>query len=150
MLRLFGCRDLALNFECTNAAPENIVTPKLPGEWGFIMNKLDKAGKLVVSVGLELEMPEPSLKFECGPNKNKFEVTGQFIAPITPIDKMSTTFKLKPKAAAGKQHPPRFEGGGVRSLTLQQVFPPMPPEGAGLTSTDTITSEEPLEIKAEE
>jgi len=150
LLRLFGCRDVALNFECTNAAPENIVTPTLPGEWGFIMNKLNKEGKLVVSVGLELGIPEPSVKFECGPNKNKFELSGQFIVPIAPIDKMSTTFKLKAKAVAGKQHPAKFEGGGVRALTLQQVFPPMPPKGAGLTSTDTITSEEPLEIKAKE
>ncbi len=147
-VKLFGCKEPALKVECHNSAPGEIDLVMF-GEYGFIKNFINKAGKLIVSVGMSLELSDPQT-FECGPNKNQYHLEGGGIGPVTPIDKMSTTFKFKFKAAVGKQKPARFEGGPKHAFTLEQTFPPMPPEEAGLTSTYANTNEEPLEVKAKE
>jgi hypothetical protein len=149
-LHLLGCKDLALNFECRNLGPEEIVMSKLLVELDFIHNFLNKEGKLVVSVGAPLPFEEPTISFECGPNKNQLTLSGVAIATVSPIDKMSKTLSLKLKEKSGKQMPSKFEGGGKLTPVLQQTFPPMPPAEAGLSSSDTATNEEQVEIKAAE
>lgn len=149
-LHLLGCKDLALNFECRNAAPEEILMLKLPIELAFITNHLNKEGKPVVSVGAPLPFEEPHINFECGPNKNQLTLSGIAIAVVSPIDKMSKTLKLLLKEKSGKQMPSKLEGAPVPTPVLQQTFPPLAPEGAGLSSTSTLTNEEPAEIKAAE
>jgi hypothetical protein len=148
--RLFGCRDLQLSFECRNLGPEEIVTAKLPGELGFTRNFINKEGKLVVAVALAISFEEPTVSFECGPNKNRLTLKGIVIAPVAPIDKMAKAVSVKLKQSKGKQMPAKLEGGGKQTLILQQTFPPMPPEQAGIASIDTNTNEEPMEIKAAE
>ncbi|HME05214.1 MAG TPA: hypothetical protein VKG38_19480 [Solirubrobacteraceae bacterium] len=148
-VKLLGCKENVFHFECRNAAPEEIDLA-MYGEYGFIKNALNKEGKLVVSVGMSLKVDDPQ-KFECGPNKDQYRIEEGVIAPVTPIDKMSaTTFTFKFKASAGKQKPPRFEGGGLEALILDETFPAMPPEQAGLTGTIKNTNEEAMEIKAKE
>jgi hypothetical protein len=149
-VHLMGCQDLAIPFECHNAAPEEIVLMKLQIETDFIHNHLNKEGKPVVSVGAPFPFEEPTRSFECGPNKNQFTLSGTAIAPVTPIDKMTKTLTLKLAQKSGKQNPNKFEGGGLLTPELQQTFPPMPKEQAGLAATDTNTNEEPLEVKGEE
>jgi hypothetical protein len=146
---LIGCKDLALNFECSNAAPEEILMLKLVIELEFLSNHLNKKGKLVVSVGAPIQFEEPHIYFECGPNKNKFTLSGIAIAPVSPIDKMSKTLSLKLKEKSGKQMPNKL-GSSKLVPVLQQTFPPLPPEEAGLSSINTLTYAEASELKAAE
>jgi hypothetical protein len=148
-VHLMGCQDLAIPFECHNAAPEEIFV-KLEMETDFIHNHLNKEGKPVVSIGAPFNFEEPTVNFECGPNKDQFTLSGIAIAPVTPIDKMTKTLTVKLVQKSGKQMPTKFEGGLPLSAKLQQTFPPMPKEQVGLSASDTNTNEEPLEVKGEE
>jgi uncharacterized membrane protein len=147
-VRLFGCKEFTFNFECHNNAPEELDFAMF-GEYGFINNFINKAGNLVVAVGMSLKIDDPQ-KFECGPNKNQFVFGGGAIGRVTPIDKMSSTFAFKFAAVKGKQKPAKFEGGVNQAFVLEETSPPMPPEEAGLTITYSNSNEEPLEIKAKE
>ena len=68
------------------------------------------------------------------------------IAPVTALDKMSSAFKVKFKASKGVQVPEEFESG-IKD-TLGWTASPSPEEPLGLTTTETLTTEELLEIKA--
>jgi hypothetical protein len=150
-VHLMGCQDLAIPFECHNAAPEEIFLGTLEIETDFIQNHLNKEGKPVVSIGAPFGFEEPTVNFECGPNKNQFTLSGIAIATVVPIDKMTAkvlTLKLVQKS--GKQMPNKFEGGVPLTAKLQQTFPLLPKEQAGLSATFKNTNEEPLEFKGEE
>jgi hypothetical protein len=73
------------------------------------------------------------------------EIDNAVIGTVAPIDKMSLTSTLTFKANKGKQVPEQFEAGlkdtllAIEGKTEQQV---------GLTTTDSATNEEQLEIKA--
>jgi hypothetical protein len=146
-LHLFGCKETTFNFECKNSAPEELDFVMF-GEYGFIRN-FTKEGKLVVSVGMALKFDDPQ-KFECGPNKNQYRMEGGVVGAVTPIDKASSTFTFKYAQSGGKQKPRHFEGGFNQAFTLEETFPAMPPEEAGLGVTFANVNEEPIEIKAKE
>ena len=71
-------------------------------------------------------------------------MTGSIIAPVTSVDKMTATFTVN-HYIKGKQVPEEFEGGAISRLNFLFINAE---EQAGLTATDTLINEEPLEIKA--
>ena len=86
--------------------------------------------------------------FTCGAGEaaTPVVVEGSAIASTSAIDKMSHTFTLKLSGRKGKQKPEAFDGG-TPDLLLASLGGAAA-EHAGLTSTLTVTNEEPLEIKA--
>jgi hypothetical protein len=128
--------------QSSSASAGEIKTAVLVGELEFI-NETQPAKPIV---GLDLKPAAagaPLATFECG--GTPASLGGSVIAPVTVIDKMATSFKMKATALAGKQLPEAFEGGPKDTLTLARAGG----SGvqAGLTTTQTIESEEPLEIK---
>jgi hypothetical protein len=85
----------------------------------------------------------PKARFNCG--GTKITVRGSVIAPTTPINKMTTTFTEKFKGAKDRQSVQRFEGEPTDVLEPSVNGGPYGP--SAFTSTDTISNEEPLEIR---
>jgi hypothetical protein len=112
-----------------------IVTSPLRSLLGFI--------KAPNEVGVDLSSVTGGPIAELGCAGVVISITGSVIAPITPISKMTTTFKEKFKAHIGIQSPEKFEGQPPDTLTCTVAGTPLP---CGLTSTETITNEELLEI----
>jgi len=151
-ITLTGCQRSATKASCQSVAAGagEIVTGALEGELGFIKNEFTN-GKHLVSVGLDIKHETDLAAFECGTGTGKELVTleGSVIAPITIIDKMAAGSTLRYKAVAGRQAPEQFESGLKDTLSTSVVSGlEKTIEQAGLTMTETITSEEPLEIKA--
>jgi hypothetical protein len=118
------------------------VTNELEGTLGYISG----GGTSKPSVGIRLA-PATGTQFadiECsGVNVT---LAGSMIATVTAqIDKMTLTSTLRFKALRGKQNPGQFEGGSSSSLTATSGSEA---EQAGLTSTESNSNEELLEIKA--
>jgi hypothetical protein len=141
-----GCERAATKEPCqsASAASGEIVAPSLAGELGFIEDEATESA-LTVSVGLDLSHAPTLLSAECAGAKEALDVTGSVIAPITKVDKMSSTFSLGYKASVGAQQPEAFEEGSKDTLTatLGQGA-----EQAGLTTKVKLTNEEKLEIRA--
>lgn len=125
-----------------------IKTPPLRSLYGFI--------KLPKNVGVSLEPPpgRAFAEFECGTYaipvvlESPPLANGSLIAPTGPVNEMESQFTEKFKASSGKQKPEQFETdpldiaeSSVNGGSWEQ---------AGLKSTDTVTNEEPLEIRTEE
>jgi hypothetical protein len=146
VIRLLGCEPMGGGV-CQNAATREIVI-SAHGGLGFIKNVVIK-GKLVLSVGVDLEPFEATTIICEGPGVGAplLSLFGSVIAPITPIDKMTGKFTLKYTATKGKQKPQKFEGAPKDTLSLERVATKVVEE-AGLTSIDSITNEELLEVKA--
>jgi hypothetical protein len=103
------------------------------------------------SVGLDLAGAVAVAAFECGAKVGGEAVTleGSVIAPLTPIDKMSSSFALKYKALGGYQAPEAFESGVKDTLTMSVLMGlERSSEQTGLTAAATLASEEPVEVKA--
>ncbi|HEX8714955.1 MAG TPA: hypothetical protein VF706_05230, partial [Solirubrobacteraceae bacterium] len=81
-----------------------------------------------------------------GASASKVLVEGGLIGVTSALDKMSRTLTLKFSAKRGKQRPEAFEGGAPDVLIASLAG--APPERAGIAATTSVTSEEPLEIKA--
>jgi phospholipase C len=148
-----GCTNAAMaSCQSEGASTGEVALSALAGELGFIKNRLNKEGKLVLSVGLALKPAQETnvASFECGGVLGQggagVVVKGAAIAPITPIDKMSKTGALKYLASSGQQRTTSFEGGPTEVLLASISGGAF--EQAGLTAASTITDEEPLEIKA--
>jgi hypothetical protein len=128
-----------------------VVLNALEGELGFIKNQV-KEGKLVLSVGWAFRPANEATvaSFECGGTIGQegapVVVKGAVIAPVTPIDKMTTTSSLKFAASGGQQRQKSFEGGATNVLSVSLAGAAF--EQAGLNSPDTVTGEEAAEIKA--
>lgn len=141
-----GCKTVLAGkgASCQSAAASQgeMRTSPLDGELEFI-NETNPANPVV---GLDLKPAASNadvVTFECA--GTSASIKGSVIAPITAIDKMGPTFKLKATAVEGKQAPEQFEGGLKDTLTL--AMSGSAEEQAGLTTTDTVVNEEPLEIK---
>lgn len=141
-LKLTGCAAGVKGSEgsCSSsgAAAGEIQTAQLNGALNFIDEGEEPA---LPTVGIDLTPASGTslATFECG--GKPVTVGGSVIVPISSLDKMATSFKLKAKATAGKQLPEAFEAEPNDTLTFNG-------EQAGLTSTSTLTNEEALEIKA--
>lgn len=94
--------------------------------------------------GVSLEAAEGSnfLQATCGGSEIK--IKGSVIASIG-SGEMLTVFTEKFKASGGIQKPEEFEGASKD--VLEASFGGVPFEQTGLTSTDEVTNEEPLEIR---
>ncbi len=136
--KLTGCAQSGKACQSSGAAAGEIQTAALNGSIDFIKENEEPAKP---EVGLDL-VPQSGTSlatFECGGPSQSVE--GSVIAPITAVNKMATSFKVKAKAVGGVQLPEAFEAGSKDTLTIGS-------EGAGLTATSTSTNEEPIEIKA--
>jgi hypothetical protein len=144
-LTLTGCKGVlhGKSASCQNTASQGeITTSPLDGELEFT-NETEPAKPIV---GLDLKPTPPStsvVAFECG--GEWVSLGGSVIAPISAVDKMASTFKLKAAATEGRQTPEQFEGGVKDTLTVAIAGGAQ--EQAGLTASDTVVNEEPLEIK---
>ncbi|HWX97552.1 MAG TPA: hypothetical protein VNZ01_11975 [Solirubrobacteraceae bacterium] len=123
------------------AAAGEIRTASLVGGMEFIK---EGEGTETPSVGVDLKPASGSTvaTFECG--GKAVSVGGSVIVPVTALDHMVTSFKLKALQAGGKQSPEEFEVGPKDTLTFNEGGE----EQAGLAGTLTNTNEELLEIKA--
>jgi hypothetical protein len=101
----------------------------------------------LLSVGWDLAHEPALISAECGGVKEGLEVSGSVIAPISTIDKMTSSYALKYTAPAGQQLPEAFEEGPKDTLTAS--IGGGPSQQAGLTAAEKITNREKLEIKAE-
>lgn len=142
-----GCERAANGESCQSAkaAPGVIVTSPLTGGLGFIEDQATESA-LHVSVGVDLGHEPSLLTAECGGAKEALVVKGSVIAPISKLDKMTSSFSLKYKASVGAQAPEHFEEAPNDTLLATMGFGA---EQAGLTTSEKIANEEPLEIKAE-
>jgi hypothetical protein len=130
----------ALGGKCqSEGAPAGeIVMSALEGELGVV-----KAGRKP-TVGWILKAASgPLATFKCG--ESNVSVTGSVIAPTKSVDAMTTAMAWKLKATKGKQRPERLLPGTRDILSFVTTSAE---EQAGLTMTDSVTSTEPLEIKA--
>jgi hypothetical protein len=127
--------------QSSSAAAGEVRTVALEGGMEFIKEGLPPE---VPSVGIDLKPASGSTiaTFECG--GKAVTVGGSVIVPVTALDKMSTSFKLKAIGTGGKQSPEAFEVGPKDTPTFNEGGE----EAAGLTAAFTNTNEEPYEIKA--
>ena len=142
-ITLTGCatgpKTKSLSCQSSGAAAGEIKTEPLAGSIDFI--KENEAPEKP-EVGLDLKAASGSnlVTFECGGASTS--VSGSVIAPLTAVDKMSTSFKVAAKESGGTQSVEAFEAGAKDTLSLGS-------EAGGLTAGETQTNEEPLEVKAE-
>jgi hypothetical protein len=145
-LTLTGCERASSHATCQSAtASGEIVTTELEGELGFI------TGGTKPAVGLDLRHAPSIATFSCSSAAGIEAVTleGSVIARIAPIDRAASTFTLRYKARAGRQVPEAFEEGLNDTLVAQTLVGlETTSEESVLLATATLSSEEPLEIKA--
>jgi hypothetical protein len=146
VITLTGCVHAGTKQPCqsSGASSGEIVTGDLTGKLGFISDEVS-ASASNVSIGLDISGQPSLLSAECGEQKEALAVRGSVIAPIGKLDKMSSSFTAKFTAKAGAQVPEAFEEAPKDTLTATLGFGE---EQAGLTSSQKLTSEEPMEIKA--
>ena len=149
-LRMLGCEIVAFGGKCQNAGPEEIVTITFEGDYGFIKAGVKPTAGVDLTIG-EGTTPENRIEFNCDtPSHGLIHVVmfGEVIAHMTPLDKMTKTFKKKYSQKGGKQNPTHFEGGPPESLTL--IIGASPPVRAGMLTAKAMvqSNEEPLEIRA--
>ena len=139
-LVLTGCELTSSKAQCQTlgAGAGEIKTSSLVGELGFIV----KAAK--PTVGWTLTSTGPSIAaITCGAVQSA--ITGSVIAPVSAVDKMRSSFALKYKASKGKQKPEALEKGAIETLVWNEGSSHLQ---LGLSATETITTEEALEVKA--
>jgi hypothetical protein len=144
-LTLSGCERASNHQPCQSVggASGQIVTNALEGTLGFI--NIAKP-----SVGLDLARQPALATFECTapglPGKELLTVEGSVIGQIAKLDEMVAGFTITYAGRAGRQVPEAFEGGATDTLLTSTVGGASEP--SALTSTVTVSDEEPLEIKA--
>ena len=145
-LVLSGCESKTTKQACqsTGAAAGEIRTSPLAGTLGFVKDEA-KGTEVLASVGVDLSHSPSLFTAECGGISEHVEVKGSVIVPISKVDKMSSSFSAKAAASNGKQVPEEFEGGAQDTLTATLGAGA---EQAGLTTSDKLSNEEQLEIKA--
>jgi hypothetical protein len=145
---LTKCESVSAKVGCSTVGAEN-------GEFrsNLLISTLGSIKPKSVGVDLTGKEGPNVIEFECGGSGSGdgalVFVHGSVIAPVTPANKMSTTFAQKFKAAKGLQKPTSFEGQPEDTLTMTTVLSKTEKteEKAGLTLTLTITNQEPLEIR---
>jgi phospholipase C len=148
-LVLSGCEQPGRG-SCQNekTTTGEITLSPIEGELGVIKQG---AGGKPPTVGSQLHPGSGQAvlgEFECGLGEDGLKVVldGSVIAPLSAVDKMSKTVKLKLAGKKGKQKPDAFEGAGASPLLV--TIGEGKAEQASLALEATETSKEPLEIKA--
>jgi hypothetical protein len=128
--------------ETPGAREGEVVTNRLEGGLGYISG----AGTTKPLVGMRLA-PASGTQFagvEC--SGVAVTLSGSVIGTVTGvIDRMALTSSLKFKASKGKQAPEQFEGGGSSVLSAAAGGEA---EQAGLTTSESNTNEEAVEVRA--
>jgi len=144
-ITLTGCetgpKGKVVSCQSSGAASGEVKTAALEGKLDFIKEN-EEGEKPEVGLDLKAASGTELAAFACGGSATS--VSGSVIAPITTVDKMSSSFKVTAKQSNGKQAVEAFEEGAKDTLS----FSPGAEAGA-LGATLTNTNEEPLEIKAE-
>jgi hypothetical protein len=133
-----GCRGGKTKSECQSAGAVagEIRTARLRSLYGFIERPKN--------VGVSLEAVRGNfMEFRCG--EESVVVRGSVIGPIRPVSKMSSTFTEKFKGAKGVQKVQKSEGEPTDILEASVNGGAF--RSAAFTSADTVTNEEPLEIR---
>ncbi len=151
VVRFTGCHTVG--FECTSPGQKigEIVTNPLEGKIG-IEKRVFKEGKEEPTknkIAFDL-FPTPEdgglyVAFKCG-TELSISVGGSVLVPLTPTNKMLTTFVLKYSAKKGKQKPEKFEGE-PKDVLLTSINTKAP-EQSGITIASTQSGEESLELNA--
>ena len=143
-LTLTGCKRPATGEACqsSGAGAGEIVTSPLSGELGFIEDFYEGEETLHVSVGLDLKHSPTLLTAQCG--ANEVAITGSVIVPLK-VDAMVKSFTAKFAAPGGKQVPEAFEEGSTDVLSSNLGGSA---EQTGLTASEKLVNQEPIEIKA--
>jgi hypothetical protein len=151
VVRFTGCHSVG--FECTSPGQKigEIVTNPLEGKIG-IEKRVFKEGKeeptkakIAFDLFPKLEDGGLYVSFKCGTELN-ISVGGSVLVPLTPTDKMLTTFVLKYSAKKGIQKPENFEGE-PKDILLTTINTKAP-EQSGITIASTQSGEESLELNA--
>lgn len=138
-----GCKVLGpFGGTCTGAKAEagEFSTEPLAADFGVIDGTASPAS---LGWSVHAVSGETFASFECG--GTAVTVTGSLIAPVTPINKMTASFKLAFSAPGGVQKPTSFQGGEEQVLTLHTVNAT---EQVGLTMADSIANERLVELRA--
>ena len=140
-LKLTGCHTGSATTgkacQSSGAGAGEIQTSTLSGSIDFIKENFLPTLP-VIGVDLKPASGSTLATIECGGSPQS--LTGSVIAPITVVDKMKTSFKVKATAAGGVQTPEAFEEASNDTLSLGG-------EGAGLNGAITQTNEEAVEVK---
>lgn len=153
-LTLHGCANAAGSESCQTSplmAGEIATSQPLEGTLAYISGG---EGKLL-RVGLDLQ-PEQTqaalLSFACG--SEAWTLTGSVIGQISPLNRMTSSFRLQLHARGSEQVPQSLRGEPPDTLTATRVLgAEARTEAAGLTlrgESESLAAqnEEPLEIKA--
>jgi hypothetical protein len=138
-----GCKVLGpFGGVCTGAKAEagEFSTEPLAAEFGVIDGTVTPP---TVGWAIHAGAGETFATFECG--GTAVTITGSLIAPVTPVNKMTASFKLGFSAPGGVQKPASFQGGEAQTLTLQTVNAT---EAVGLTMADSVANERLVELRA--
>ncbi len=147
-LVLDGCEQPGVG-ACQNedASSGQVTLSPLEGELGQIAKAMGEKGQ--PSIGTALR-PTGTLTavatMYCGNLANHVVVEGSAIATLGGVDSATSSYTLQLAAKGSKQKPEAFEGG--TPSVLLATFPGHRAEQAGVSATATVSSEEPLEIKA--
>ncbi len=137
-LSFHGCEGLSAKCTTSGQAEGVIRTHTLEGVVGWESKELDNAG-------LDLFPTEEAsevLSFSCG--STPVTIRGSVIGQVTSVNTMTSTFKLKYKQSKSLQKPEALEGGSPDVLQAsigEEAF-----EAVGLASTQTLSSEEEVEL----
>jgi hypothetical protein len=119
-----------------------VLTSRLEGSIGYISG--GGTSQPVVGIRLAPASGTQVASVECG--GMVVTLSGSIIGALAATtEKMVVTSTLKFKASKGKQNPEHLEGGVTSVLSAGSGSSA---EQAGLTSTETNTNEEPLEVRA--
>jgi alpha-tubulin suppressor-like RCC1 family protein len=133
------CEQVVLGKCSTSGSSEGeLTTGALEGVLGWENQELDNVGWDLVPA----EEGAYVLSFSCG--GTPFLVRGSVIAPISPVNNMNATFKLKYKQAKGLQKPEHFES--EPNDVLEASISGGGFEQIGMAATLTQTNEEEIEI----
>jgi hypothetical protein len=145
-LTLTGCERASDHQPCQSVggASGQVVTNALRGQLGLISSAATPV------VGLDLASQPSLATFECTSagvaGRELLALQGSVIGRLVKIDEMVTGFTVTYSARSGRQAVESFEGGAADTLLTTTVGGASEP--TGLTATLTISSEEPLEVKA--
>jgi len=137
-----GCELSSTKAACqsTGAAAGEIRTVTLSGELGVI-----RAGaKPAVGLAMAPAGGTSLAQITCG--SQAISLKGSVIAPISALDKATTSFKVAYKGKKGVQTPEGFEGAPKGALRWSVAGGPE--EAVGLAASQVLQTEEAMEIKA--
>jgi hypothetical protein len=148
-VRFFSCHLAPGTTPCRSpsASAGEIVTSPLTGELGFIQDTEGPEKTIIAKVGIDFKGSPSLATVECG--SQTIVIGGSVIAPISPLEKMTSEFAVKFSAAGGKQLPEAFEEAEKDTLTTIIKSGSSEVSGtAAMTGTIKLHNEEKLAIKA--